>query len=99
MKRRQPLVRALCDRVRHSAIKQILAGLVLIAPAGLMTIRGSHAPTPKMVVVEPIRLAPVEAIVEKATEKTSPSAAVYARKFKISTSLATDPQSYVSMNM
>jgi len=90
MVRKQPLVRALCDRVRHSAVKQIIAGLVLIAPAGLMTISGSRGPAPKVVVVEPIRLAPVEAVVEKTEKAASPSAVVYAKKFNIPATLASD---------
>ena len=93
MKRKQPLVRALCDRVRHPAVKQILAGLVLIAPAGLMTIRGPHAPSAEPVVaevIEPIRLDPVEVVVERIGQKQMASASAYARKFKISTALATD---------
>lgn len=89
MKRFHPVVRALCEQVRRPATKQILAGLLLMAPAGLMTMRDG-----KVVDVQPttapIYLAPVEAIAPAApsSERSIALASVYAKKFKIPAKLA-----------
>ena len=90
MIRNFPAVRALCERMRRPATVQILAGLVLMAPAGLMTMRDVKPvvqPT-----TAPIELAPIEAVVSKAQGEAAVAAAAvtYAKVYKIPTSLAKD---------
>lgn len=84
MKRFDPMVRALSERVRRPATKQILVGLLLTAPAGLATIRGIE-PDAAML-REPVVLAPVVA----SAPKTEASVVEFAQEYKISTSLAED---------
>jgi soluble lytic murein transglycosylase-like protein len=89
MTRTNPIVRALCEQLRRPAAKQILAGLVLMIPAGLMTMRDG-----KMVDLQPttapIFMAPVEAVAPAAEpdERSRAVATVYAEQFKIPASLA-----------
>lgn len=85
MTRMNPMVRALSERVRRPATKQILVGLLLTAPAGLATIRGIE-PDAGATAREPITLAPVVASAPKAEE----SVVVFAQEYRISTSLAED---------
>ncbi len=86
MFRNHPTVRALCQRVRRPVTIQILAGLVLIAPAGLMTMRdtGNSANGAPAVLDTVLAVAPALSLEEKA-EQVAPE---YAREYKISTSLA-----------
>jgi soluble lytic murein transglycosylase-like protein len=83
MKRIHPMVRALCDQVRRPTTIQIIAGLLLMAPAGLAVIgdRGD-AVTPL-----PVELSPIE-VVAPMPDRPMVEASVFAREFKISTSLA-----------
>lgn len=83
MKRFSPIVRALCERVRQPAAKQILVGLVLTVPAGLATIRGIE---PDNTVRPPVTLEPVVAT----APKVDVTAAAFAQEYKIPTSLAQD---------
>ena len=89
MTRFHPVVRALCEQVRRPASIQILAGLLLMAPAGLMTMRDG-----KVVDVQPTTAPILEPAVEAVVSAASPSqhsmavAAIYADKFNIPTSLA-----------
>jgi len=91
MKRFHPVVRALCEQVRRPTTKQILAGLLLMAPAGLMTMRDG-----KVVNVQPtsapIFLAPIVAVAPAGTgaARTAAEASVYAAKFKIPRTLASN---------
>jgi soluble lytic murein transglycosylase-like protein len=89
MKRIHPKVRALCDRVRQPTTVQILAGLLLTAPAGLMTIRDAKIAE---ATTEPIKLTAVEAVVPAPTPatRTNAQATLYANEYKISTTLAKD---------
>ncbi|MGQ0814592.1 MAG: lytic transglycosylase domain-containing protein [Gemmatimonadota bacterium] len=82
MMRFHPRVRALCDLVRRPAILQILAGLLLITPAGVMSLRGIDTVEP---IAMPATLPPVEVVAEPTTVG---QAALFAREFEISTSLA-----------
>jgi soluble lytic murein transglycosylase-like protein len=90
MIRNHPKFRALCERVRRPNTVQILAGLALMTPAGLMTMRDAD-PT-IMPTSAPIILAPIEAVVPAAHGEVAVVAAAmtYAEKYKISTSLAKD---------
>jgi soluble lytic murein transglycosylase-like protein len=90
MIRNHPTVRALCERLRRPTTVQILAGLVLTAPAGLMTMRDAEQKVP--VTTEPILLAPVEAKAPAASGEARVTAAAmtYAKEYKIPTSLAKD---------
>jgi soluble lytic murein transglycosylase-like protein len=81
--KRNPIVRALCERARRPGAIQILAGLVLMAPAGLMTMR-TVEPTPQTGV--PAVLAPIEVV---APSKQAVVASL-AEEYKISKSLAAD---------
>lgn len=87
MIRNHPKVRALCEKVRRPMTMQILAGLVLMTPAGLMTMREGAQNAVK---AEAILLAPVEAVAPTATpeELAEEVAPEYARAYKIPTSLA-----------
>ena len=91
MGRNNPTVRALCDRLRRPAAKQILAGLLLMAPAGLATIRGSGE-TKVGVSSTPAVLAPVEAVATRNARdsRSFSTASVYARQYKIPPALAAD---------
>jgi soluble lytic murein transglycosylase-like protein len=81
--RRNPIVRALCERARRPGTRQVLAGLVLMAPAGLMTMR-TVDPTPKT--ATPAILAPITVV---APGKQA-VVATLAEEYKISESLAAD---------
>ena len=81
--KRNPMVRALCERARRPGTRQILAGLVLMAPAGLMTMR-TIDPTPKTAL--PVVLAPIEVV---APSKHAVVASL-AEEYKISSTLAAD---------
>lgn len=83
MTRISPMVRALCDRMRRPAAKQIVAGLLLTAPAGLATMRGIEPDAPR----EPVTLAPLVATATK-DESALKTAAALAEEYKIPTSLA-----------
>lgn len=84
MIRNNPFVRALCERARRSGTKQIVAGLLLTAPAGLLTSRDvEQKPTHP---TTPILLAPIEA----KAPAVKPTVASLAKEYKIPTSLATD---------
>ena len=87
MERFHPAVRALCERVRRPTTVQILAGLLLTAPAGLMTMRDAGTldaePT-----TAPIRLAVIEAVAEAPPAEVQ--AAAYAEQYRISADLARD---------
>src|SRR5687768_17833343 len=57
--KRNPIVRALCERARRPEAIKILAGLLLMAPAGLMTMRGGELgvrSTPVPAVLAPIEV-------------------------------------------
>jgi soluble lytic murein transglycosylase-like protein len=87
MIRNHPKVRALCEQVRRPMTMQILAGLVLMTPAGLMTLREGEQ---KASNAGAILLAPVEAVApaaspEQLAEEVAPE---YARTYKIPTALA-----------
>jgi soluble lytic murein transglycosylase-like protein len=81
--KRNPIVRALCERARRPGTVQILAGLVLMTPAGLMTMRNVEQ-APKT--GTPVVLAPIEVV---APSKQA-VVATLAEEYKISKSLATD---------
>ena len=89
MIRNFPAVRALCERMRRPATVQILAGLVLMAPAGLMTMR--DAPR-EQATTEAIELAAIVAVAPAARGAAAVEAAAvnYADEYKIPTSLAKD---------
>jgi soluble lytic murein transglycosylase-like protein len=82
MIRNHPKVRALCERVRRPAVIQVLAGVLLMAPAGLMTMRDA-GPVPT---TEPVVLAPIEVVVPAVSVEER--AATYAREYNISPALA-----------
>lgn len=87
--RDHPVVRALCERVRRPASKQILAGLLLTVPAGLMAISdGKVVDMPVM--TGPVYMAPIEAVAPAAPEakQALAEAALYAEKFDIPMPLA-----------
>jgi soluble lytic murein transglycosylase-like protein len=88
---RNPKIRALGERVRRPATYQILAGLLLMAPAGLMTMRGDGAPDVPATTA-PILLAAVEAKAPTVSMETrvNAAAATYAQEYGISTTLAKD---------
>jgi soluble lytic murein transglycosylase-like protein len=88
MIRNNPWVRALCERMRRPNTVQILAGLLLTAPAGLMTMRDADKPdAPKT----PVTLAPIVAAAPVIGDQHVNAAAVtYAKEYKIPTSLAKD---------
>ena len=90
MIRNDPKLRALCERVRRPATFQILAGLVLTAPAGLMTLRDVEQPV--AATTAPILLAPVEAEAPAASgeARANAASAIYAAEYKIPKSLAKD---------
>lgn len=90
MIRNLPAVRALCERMRRPTTIQILVGLGLMAPAGLMTMREAE-PVPEATTT-PITLAPIEAVVpaSKGTAAVQAAALTYAQKYKIAPSLAKD---------
>lgn len=77
--KRNPIVRALCERARRPESIKILAGLLLMAPAGLMTMRREPSPQPITAVVAPI---------EVHAPRVQPSVASLAKQYKIPTSLA-----------
>lgn len=88
MKRKNPIVRALVERARRPATKQIMAGLLLTTPAGLMYMRGADElrPTSAPIVLESIEaVAPAPSDEQK---RTVAQATLFAQEFKISTSLA-----------
>ncbi|MGQ0562289.1 MAG: lytic transglycosylase domain-containing protein [Gemmatimonadota bacterium] len=85
MKRFHPVVRALCDRVRRPVTKQIVAGLLLTTPAGMLYLRGGQAGE-KMA---PIEL-PAVTVASAAHEANVLDAAAYAQEFEIPASLARD---------
>ena len=86
MIRNHPMVRALCQRVRRPVTIQILAGLALIAPAGLMTMRDAEqsAIAAPAVLDTILAVAPALSLEEQA-EQVAPE---YASEYKISPSLA-----------
>jgi soluble lytic murein transglycosylase-like protein len=91
MKQINPVVRALCERVRRPATKQILAGLLLTTPAGLLYLQGG--PDEVKPTTDPIVLAPVEAVITEPTNEQRQSvakAAIFASEYKISHELAKD---------
>ena len=90
MIRKHPKVRALCERLRRPATYQILAGLLLMAPAGLMTMRDVEPTAPST--TAPILLAPLEATAPaaKGDARITAAAVTYAKEYKIPTSLAKD---------
>lgn len=90
MLRNNPTVRALCERMRRPATMQILAGLVLMAPAGLMTMRDAKPVAGST--AAPIELAPIMAVAPAASGEAHVTAvaANYAQEYKIPTSLAKD---------
>ena len=79
--KRNPIVRALCEKARRPGTVQILAGLVLMAPAGLMTMREVETPQP---LTTPVVLAPITAT----APSVQPTVASLAQQYKIPTSLA-----------
>jgi soluble lytic murein transglycosylase-like protein len=87
MLRNHPRVRALCERMRRPNSVQIMTGLLLIAPAGLMTMRSAdEAIQPS---ATPITLAPIVAAAPVPGEAHVNTAAVtYAKEYKIPASLA-----------
>lgn len=88
MKQFHPMVRALCERVRRPATKQIMAGLLLTTPAGLMYMRGADEIRPT---TDPIVLEAVQAVAPAPTDEqkqTVAQATLFAQEFKISTTLA-----------
>ena len=87
MIRNHPKVRALCERMRRPATLQILAGLVLMAPAGLMTMR-DVSPAPGTTSAVPIELAPILAVAPQVPVHAA--AANYAAEYKIPATLAKD---------
>lgn len=89
MIRNFPVVRALCERMRRPAAAQILAGLLLMAPAGLMTMRSADSVDRST--TDPIVLAPITAVAPAANRAAGTEvAAAYAAEYKIPTSLAKD---------
>jgi len=84
MNRTNPLVRALSERARRPATKQILAGLLLMAPAGLLTTRNVEEKPESL--TTPIVLAPIEA----KAPVVQPTVATLAKEYKIATSLASN---------
>lgn len=91
MNQNHPKIRVLCERVRRPNAIRILAGLLLIAPAGLMSLRDGKVVNVKSTTA-PIFLAPLEAIAPAGPEaqRSIAEATVFAKKFKISTVLARD---------
>ena len=88
MKQLHPMVRALCERVRRPATKQIMAGLLLTTPAGLMYMRGADEIRPTS---DPIVLEAVQGVAPAPTDEqkqTVAQATLFAQEFKISTTLA-----------
>lgn len=89
MKRIHPIVRALCERVRRPATKQILIGMLLTTPAGIMYLRDGIDPVESAAAM--IELAPVEAVAPAPTEAEKQNvakAAMFASEYKISEELA-----------
>jgi len=87
MKRFSPTVRALRQTLRRPATKQILAGLLLTTPAGLMYMRDA-----KDVVKPPSPIAELEPVevVAVSNEQIARQAAVLAGEYKIPKTLAHD---------
>lgn len=83
MKRIHPMVRALCAQVRRPTTIQIMAGLLLMAPAGLAVISDRSG----TVEPQPIELAPIIAVAP-VEHRLVAAASTFASEFKISTSLA-----------
>ncbi|HEY0811554.1 MAG TPA: lytic transglycosylase domain-containing protein [Longimicrobiales bacterium] len=82
--KRNPIVRALCERARRPEAIKILAGLLLMAPAGLMTMRSGELG---------VRSTPVPAVlapIEVTAPSTPVAVASLAKRYKISNSLAED---------
>jgi soluble lytic murein transglycosylase-like protein len=87
MKRFSPTVRALREKLRRPATKQILAGLLLTTPAGLMYMRDAEE---VVKTASPIpQLEPVE-VVAVSNEQIARQAAVLATEYKIPKTLAHD---------
>jgi soluble lytic murein transglycosylase-like protein len=87
MKRFSPTVRALREKLRRPATKQILAGLLLTTPAGLMYMRDAEV---VVKTASPIaQLEPVE-VVAVSNEQIARQAAVLATEYKIPKTLAHD---------
>lgn len=84
MIRNHPKLRALCEGLRRPTTVQILAGVLLMAPAGLMSMRGVQPVTRGT--TAPIELAPIEAVVSGVSAEQR--AATYAREYRIPTDLA-----------
>ena len=82
--KRIPMIRALCEQARRPGPTQILAGLLLMAPAGLMTMRVGE-PT-----VQPTPVPAVLAPIEVTAPSVQPTVASLAKQYKIPTSLARD---------
>lgn len=93
MKPIRPKVRVLSDKMRQpktkKQTKQILAGLLLMVPAGLVTIRDARITD---ITTEPIRLRAVEAIAPAPTAdvRSMAKASMFASEYKIPTDLAKD---------
>ena len=85
MKQFSPMIRALCERVRRPANKQILAGLLLTAPAGIITLSGIQPDATS--IRKPVSLAPIHAVAPP-DESALKTAAAFAQEYKISASLA-----------
>jgi soluble lytic murein transglycosylase-like protein len=84
MKRIHPMVRALCDQVRRPTTIQIMAGLLLMAPAGLAVMSDSR----NEVDLQPIQLEAIKAVAPPVEHQSTVAAPALASEFKISTSLA-----------
>lgn len=80
-------VRALCEVMRRPTTKQIMAGLVLMIPAGLLTSRDAEKVQPT---TAPIMMSPIEAVVNAARGdvQVEAAAATFAEEYKIPQSLA-----------
>ena len=85
MKRFSPTVRALRQQLRRPATKQILAGLLLTTPAGIMYMRDAEEVVKTTTPIA--ELAPVE-VVAVSNEQIARQAAALAGEYKIPKSLA-----------
>lgn len=91
MRQNHPKVRVLCDKVRQPNLIRILLGMLLITPAGLMTLRDGKIMDSKPTTT-PIFLAPVTAVVTSPPEgkRSVAESTVFAKKFRITPALAHD---------
>ena len=86
MKRIHLAVGALCEQVRRPPAIQIMAGLLLMAPAGVSVISDRR----EAVGARPIEVAPIEAVTTRVEQRGIAEASAFASEFEISTSLAKD---------